>query len=223
MGQVLLHDTSFNLGRFLIEIVCWTFIIEASGAVLLWFMAPNAFSPFSAVFHAVSAFCNAGFSLFAGSLTAWKGHWGINLVLMVLIVTGGIGFLVFLEVKNAFMHRITNGKLSQGKGVSWYARVVVRTSLFLILFGWIALYSAEFVGYNQKMTLNDAMLSALFQSVTARTAGFNTLHIGQLTNVSLVILLFLMFVGWRIGVLCRRDKSHYVSSFVGSHRFPVQG
>ena len=195
VGQILLHDATFNLGRFLIEIVCWTFLIEVIGAVLLFSMDPVAFTPFAALFHSVSAFCNAGFSLFADSLVGFKGHWGINLVFMTLIVVGGIGFSVLVEVKNYAAKRITGRRIPKGKGISWYAGIVIRTSLLLILLGWVGIYFAEFVGYNRMMAPDDALLTALFQSVTARTAGFNSLEMSRMTNVSLMVLLFLMFVG----------------------------
>lgn len=195
VGQLLLHDASFNLGKFLIEIVSWTFIIEACGALLLYLMAPDDFSPFSALFHSVSAFCNAGFSLFSDSLMTWKGEWGINLVFIILIIIGGIGFSVFIESKNFVRHALRLRRSENGKGLSWYAGIVIQTSIFLLIFGWVAIYLCEYVGYNRMMLVDDAILTALFQSVTARTAGFNTLDIGQMTNVSLVILLFLMFVG----------------------------
>ena len=195
VGQILLHDATFNLGRFLIEIVCWTFVIESAGAVLLWLMDPVAFSPFSALFHSVSAFCNAGFSLFPNSLMGFKGNWDINLVFMVLIVVGGIGFSVFVEVKSNLARRLIGRRIPKGKGISWYARIVLRTSFMLIVLGWVAIYFAEFVGYHRMMAPDDAILTALFQSVTSRTAGFNTLDIGRMTNVSLMVLLFLMFIG----------------------------
>ena len=195
VGQILLHDATFNLGRFLIEIVCWTFVIESAGAVLLWLMDPVAFSPFSALFHSVSAFCNAGFSLFPNSLMEFKGSWDINLVFMVLIVVGGIGFSVFVEVKSNLARRLIGRRIPKGKGISWYARIVLRTSFMLIVLGWVAIYFAEFVGYHRMMAPDDAILTALFQSVTSRTAGFNTLDIGRMTNVSLMVLLFLMFIG----------------------------
>ena len=195
VGQILLHDATFNLGRFLIEIVCWTFVIEAAGAVLLCLMDPVAFPPFSALFHSVAAFCNAGFSLFPNSLMGFKGNWGVSLVFMALIVVGGIGFSVFVEVKSYLARRLTGHPIPQGKGISWYAKIVIRTSFLLIVLGGAVIYFAEFVGYNRMMAPDDAVLTALFQSVTSRTAGFNTLDIGRMTNVSLMVLLFLMFIG----------------------------
>ncbi len=193
VGQVLLHDARFNLGRFLIDIVKWTFLIEAVGAILLYLMEPRAFTPMSAVFHSVSAFCNAGFSLFTDSLNDWKGEWGINMVFMVLIILGGIGFSVFIESKE-FVTGLVRRSTGR-KRLSWYALIVLKTSLFLIVLGWAGIYFAEYIGYNRMMATDDAVLTALFQSVTARTAGFNTLNIGHMTNVSLLILLFLMFMG----------------------------
>jgi trk system potassium uptake protein TrkH len=195
VGQVLLHDTRFNLGSFLIEIVSWTFIIEFFGAVLLYVNAPGAFSLFSAFFHSVSAFCNAGFSLFAGNLTALKGELGINLTFMILIFLGGIGFSVFIELKKFVVKILRFRPRQHGEGISWYAMTVLGTSLFFIVIGWIAIYLSEFVGYNRVIAPDDTILTALFQSVTSRTAGFNTLNISQMTNVTLVVLLFLMFIG----------------------------
>ena len=195
IGQALAYETGFNLGRFLVEIVFWTFLIEFLGAALLLVLAPDSFTPFSAVFHSVSAFCNAGFSLFSNSLMGLKGNWGVNLVFIVLIFTGGIGFSVFIDLKNSIRKKFWKSVAAYKKGLNWYTRTVIHTSLFLILYGWFTMYIAEYIGYNRVLSQNDAILTSLFQSVTARTAGFNSLDIGGLTNVSLVILLFLMFVG----------------------------
>ena len=195
VGQVLLHDGGFNLGKFLIEIVCWTFIIELMGALILFLLAPKSFTLFSALFHSISAFCNAGFSLFSDSLMTWKGHWCINLVFIILIFMGGIGFSVFVECKTAFQRTLGFSPKSPGQGLSWYAKIVLKTSFYMIIVGWIAIYIAEYVGYNRMLAMDDAVLTALFQSVTCRTAGFNTVDIGTMTNVSLIIILFLMFIG----------------------------
>ncbi len=195
VGQSLLHDTSFNLGKFLIRLAIWAFAVELAGALLLHTKAPGAFSPFSAAFHSVSAFCNAGFSLFSDSLMGWKSDWAVNLIFITLIFLGGIGFSVIVEMQSYAGRAIKKGLRNPGNHLSWYARVVLQTSLALVIIGWIAIYLSEFVGYNRMMAPDDAILSALFQSVTCRTAGFNTLDISHMTNVSLVIMLFLMFVG----------------------------
>ena len=179
IGQALCCETGFNLGRFLVEIVCWTFFIEIAGAVLLMLFAPDSFTFYSAVFHSVSAFCNAGFSLFSDSLIGLKGNWGVNLIFIILIFSGGIGFSVFIDIKNSIGKKFWKSMAAYKKGISWYTRMVLHTSLFLLFFGWLTLYIAEYVGYNRMVPLDNAILTSLFQSVTARTAGFNTLDIGS--------------------------------------------
>ena len=196
VGQSLLHDPRFHLGRFLFQIVLWTVVIELAGALLIYFQA-RGLGVFGAVFHAVSAFCNAGFALQADSLTAWRSAWGLNLTFITLIVLGGIGFGVLMELKG-WVWALIAGRVDTVR-LSWYASVVLRTTLFLIVAGWGAIYLAEFVGYRRHFDLSEAFLSALFQSVTCRTAGFNTLDIGQLTNVSLFFMIVLMFIGGSAG------------------------
>jgi len=195
VGQSLLHDPAFHLGKFLARLVAWTFLTEFLGAALLFIQEPNVFSPFSALFHAVSAFCNAGFSLFANNLMAWQGDWSINIVFILLIFLGGIGFSVLVELQTHCAKLIKPNRNNLIEKLSWHSKTVLHTSMFMIVIGWAALYLAEFVGYHRMMVVDDAILTSLFQSVTCRTAGFNTLDIAKMTNVSLVIMLFLMFIG----------------------------
>ena len=203
VGQSLLHDPTFKLGNFLIQLVLWTLIIETAGAALLFLLDAERISPYAAVFHSVSAFCNAGFSLYSDSFITWRNHWGINLVLMLLIVLGGIGFAVLMEIKAYLSGRIplltSPAQSPHRRKLSWYATVVVKTSLFLILTGALGIYLAEYIGYQRHLPAGEAVLSALFQSVTCRTAGFNTLDIGQMTNVSLSLMIILMFIGGASG------------------------
>ncbi|MBI5556227.1 MAG: potassium transporter TrkH [Deltaproteobacteria bacterium] len=191
VGQGLLHDKGFHLGRFLVQIVLWTFSIEIIGALLLYARSPVSFHPFSALFHSVSAFCNAGFGLYNDSMMAWRGDFLVNIVIMTLIILGGIGFSVLVEMGNWSWSRL---RKRMTRPLSWYCLVVVRTSFTLICFGAISIYLAEYAG-NLRMPVVEAVLSSVFQSVTCRTAGFNTLDIGGMTNVSLLIMLILMFIG----------------------------
>lgn len=196
VGRSLLHDPSFDLGRFLIQIVMWTSITEVCGALLIWMQAPSM-NWFGALFHSVSAFCNAGFALQADSLMAYRSHWGLNLVFMLLIILGGLGFGVLMEIKQS-VGSVLRGKASAAR-ISWYAAVVLRTTLFLIVIGWAAIYLFEFVGYHRSLGLSEALVSSLFQSVTSRTAGFNTVDMGYLTNSSLIVIIMLMFIGGSAG------------------------
>ncbi len=190
VGQSLLHDPTFSLGKFLGAIVILAFGAEAAGAVVLHLAAPSSFTPFSALFHAVSAFCNAGFSLYSDSLSAWRGSLFINLVFMGLIIAGGLGFSVLMELLARFWAAVngTSGRLS------WYSVIVLKTTIFLIVAGWLAIFLAEYCG-SRCLPAGQQALAALFQSVTCRTAGFNTMDIGRMTNVSLMIMIVLMFIG----------------------------
>ncbi len=196
LGQSIIHDKTFNLGKFLLRIVVWTLLIEATGAVLIFIQAPYGFPPFSALFHSVSAFCNAGFSLNETSLMQWQGHAGINAVFIFLIILGGIGFSVLVECLGyGINHLKASAKNRPRPKLSWYSKVILRTTVLLIAIGAILLYFSEFIAFHRNVTGTDAALTALFQSVTCRTAGFNTVNVGSMTNVSLLFMMILMFIG----------------------------
>lgn len=197
VGQTLLHDPSFSLVRFVVRVVIVTFTLEALGALALWAMDPEGFSPYSAVFHSISAFCNAGFSLYPDSLTQWRDHWGINTVFMVLITAGGLGFYVLNECLTIAWRFLRERRLRRrGRPLlSWHSSVVLKTSLLLVVLGAGAIFLAEGLAGNAPGNYGEWALVSLFQSVTCRTAGFNTLDIGGMTNVSLVVMMGLMLIG----------------------------
>ncbi len=182
----LMHDASFNLGRFIVRLVTW-------GALVLWLLDPVGFYPWAALFHSISAFCNAGFGLYSDSLMQWRGDTGVNLAFMALITLGGIGFSVIVELEHWLRSRMSFG--AKRKHLSWYAGVVLKVSAFLSIGGAAALYLAEIVGLGRDIPLKDGVLAAFFQSVTCRTAGFNSVDVSQLTTISLLVMIFLMFVG----------------------------
>lgn len=193
VGQSLLPHNRFELGDFLKAMLLGTLILEGTGALLLYLLSPpGGFTPFSALFHAVSAFCNAGFSLNSGSLVGFRDNWSINLIIMFLIICGGLGFSVLLEARNVIFYAA--GKRHR-QPLSWYASVVLKTTLFLIVIGWFGIFMAEFVGFQRHFSFSESLLAALFQSVTCRTAGFNTMNIHNMTNVSLFVMVILMFIG----------------------------
>ena len=224
VGQSIMHDPGFHLGTFLIRIVLWTFMVEGIAAGALYVFDPAGFNAFGALFHAVSAYCNAGFSLNSDSLISYRGSWPVNLVFMILIISGGIGFSVMMEIMQVAKNRLLNVfKQRAIRRLSDYSRLVIHTTLFLIAAGAIAIYAAEFVGYHRHLDINQAILSSLFQSVTCRTAGFNTLPIGELTNVALIVMTGLMIIGGAPGSCAGGIKvttfriliAHAVAQFVG--------
>ncbi|WP_027177343.1 TrkH family potassium uptake protein [Maridesulfovibrio hydrothermalis] len=196
VSQTLIHDPSFNMGKFVVGVVTAVLSFEAIGALLLNRMDPVGFHLYSAVFHSVSAFCNAGFSLYSDSLTTWKDHLGINAVFMVLIIMGGLGFYVMTELWQKLGNFICRRKTEvTAHAFSWHTRVVLETSFFLIAAGGIVLFLTEGMKPHSLKGSNFNELAALFQSVTCRTAGFNSVEISSLTNISLLIMISLMLIG----------------------------
>lgn len=198
VGQSLLHDASFHLGRFLIRMAAVTAFVEAVGALTLYLLDPVGFAPYSAVFHSVSAFCNAGFGLFPDNLMGYAGNPGVNLVVMWLIVSGGLGFGVLIEGYRAARSRLRRLRDPQVRlfRLSWHAKTVLRVSLLLIVAGAAMIFVGEFISERYpELSATDRVMAVLFQSVTCRTAGFNTLDIGRMADASLVIMVLLMFIG----------------------------
>ncbi len=206
-GRGLQHNQSLPFGQLLKKIIIWTLIIELVGAAALHFAAPNDFTFFAALFHAVSAFCNAGFSLYTDSLSHWRADWGVNLVIMALIICGGLGFSVVVELngclgaalkrwcRRCFNNSFDCGPLPRKSCLSWYGRIIVSTTIVLILVGGAGISFFEYCAAQPETGRAITILAGLFQSVTCRTAGFNTLNLNQMTNVSLYLMIILMFIG----------------------------
>ncbi len=142
---------------------------------------------FAAAFHAVSAFCNAGFSTFSNSLNGFVGDWAINLAVVALIVIGGLGFVVVQDVGRVFMR--TKRKLS------YHAKIVLAMTGILILVGMAMFYMLEYDKAYSAMSVPEKLLAALFQSVTPRTAGFDTVPQSALSLPSVAVIILLMFTG----------------------------
>ena len=199
-GQAIIKDTfTYGEGKqtvtsVLRAIFITAFTIEAAGALCLYLRtAPAAGwgqAAYPAVFHAVSAFCNAGFSLYADSFVGYREDWIVNGVLSLLIIIGGIGFVVIADVKNRFL-----GRKTTMKRLSLHSRLALSASAFLILFGALAILFMEWNNTLSPLSIPGRLLAALFQSISARTAGFNTLDMGIMANETLFMLCILMFIG----------------------------
>lgn len=175
--------TSFIIGT--------TIFLEMLGAV---FMAPSFCREFGigrgiwyALFHSISAFCNAGFDLMGSkspysSLTSFAGNWMINFTIMALIVTGGIGFLTWEDIMTN-RHRIRKYRVQ--------SKVILSMTVLLIAIPSLYFFFFELSGY----PLEERILGSLFQSVTARTAGFNTIDFNRMSEAGLAVMILLMLVG----------------------------
>ncbi len=186
---------SLRIGRLLVLIIIFTFVCEGAGTLFLFFSFYNvdgAGNPFwSALFHSVSAFCNAGFSLYADSFSSYSSVLSINLVIPGLIILGGIGFPVVYELA-----RYTRGRFRKKPiRLNIHTKIVLIVTAALLLSG-TALY---YVSEPQCGPEAGGMLSAFFQSATARTAGFNTIDFSEASDASLLLTQILMFIGGSSG------------------------
>ncbi len=179
-------------------VLLFTLLAEATGTLILFLRWAGSFSGpleglFHAVFHSISAFCNAGFSTFSDSLVRWQGDLIVNLAIGGLVVFGGLGFGVVHELVNREMlHRRPTRLLTH---VSTHTWLVLRTSALLIIFGSLAFFFFEYDGVLVNLPLRNRLLAALFQAITPRTAGFNTVPLDTLRPVTMLLLVGLMFVG----------------------------
>jgi trk system potassium uptake protein TrkH len=189
--STFLHTRRRDFSIILKSILLYTLIFESVGTLLLFIRFSRDFTPgtafYQAVYHAISAFNNCGFSLFSDSLVRYQGDLLVNLTVMGLLAIGGIGFIVQYEI------------FSKWKGVrkklSVHSRIVLITTAVLILTGAFLFYAFEQNYLLKDAPLQNRILTSLFQSVTSRTCGFNTVEIGLLTNATLLLLIFLMFIG----------------------------
>jgi len=198
--KILISDTFShlpvdNIASLVKQIFFFTFAIESVGAVLLFccWLPEYSWSHalYLAVFHAVSAFCNAGFSPLPDSLMGYRGDIIVNLTVMMLIISGGLGFFVIMELRYYCLRRFQRSRRS----LSLHTKLVLTVTLLLIFGGTGLLYFTEQFHTLRQVPVGEGLLAAAFQSVTARTAGFNTLDIGAFGNASLLVLICLMFIG----------------------------
>jgi trk system potassium uptake protein TrkH len=181
-GQIVIQDTythsrERSLPGILKDVILFTLVIEAMGAVIMFFCFFPKFGTVNALilaaFHSVSAFCNAGFSLFSDSFVGYRENWILNAVICFLIVSGGIGFLVLSELKQKFSF-----KRPVWSHLSLHSKIVLSATLILLISGTVLILILEWGNTLSPLSMQGHLLSAFFQSVTARTAGFNTLSIG---------------------------------------------
>jgi trk system potassium uptake protein len=181
------------------SIVATTLIFELTGAfILLSVFVPALGWPkglWFALFHSVSAWNNAGFSLFSDNLLLYQGSFIVNAVITGLIIFGGIGYETILEFYLMGRDRLTRQKKRTARSLNF--QVAVSTTLFLLIGGTLAIWAIE-VGNPQTLgalSWPQQILAAWFQAVTSRTAGFNTIDISKMTTAGLFVTIALMLIG----------------------------
>ena len=177
-----------RLTRFILR---GTFLIEAAGTVLLLPVFMGDYGKkgiWMSVFHSISAFCNAGFDILGTdssmfpSLTGYSGNILINLVIMLLIITGGIGFLTWDDI---YINKLNF------KRYRMQSKIILMTTACLILFPTVFFYICDLTN----LPMEKRLLAAAFQSVTTRTAGFNTINISEMSEASKAVMILLMLIG----------------------------
>ena len=175
-------DAGKGIVTFLKSVFFTTIAIELIGAILSFFVFVRDYSPLHAagisLFHSVASFNNAGFDILGGftNLAPYRDNVFLNIVTCVLVVLGGIGFLVMKEVVH---------KKFKWKRFSMHTKVVISTSIILIIVGTALFYLTE----------NISLLAAFFHSVSARTAGFSTVPLGTFSGAGLLLMIVLMVIG----------------------------
>ena len=196
MAESLNHYSLEGIVRLTKQILLGTLMFEGAGAFILSIRFANEYGVakgiYKGIFHAVSAFCNAGFDLMGESkkftsLTAYVDDPIVNLTIMALVIIGGLGFYVWNNIYKA--KSVNDLKL--------HTKLVLLISAVLLAGGFIFFFLLEFNNPDtlKPLSLGDKVLAAMFQSVTTRTAGFNTLPLSDLTNASKFMTIVLMFIG----------------------------
>jgi trk system potassium uptake protein TrkH len=214
MQDLLSATTLGRIGKMIVFIFVGTVFIEAMGAISLfnmWDDVPGRVTNlhdqwFCSIFHSISAFCNAGFSLFGTSFLDYNRCWAVYVVVCPLIVLGGLGFGVLYDLSNIITDRgkrlfrrcFRKPRLfspDAPKRMQLQTKIVLSISAVLVLVGMLAILLFEGSTSRSNPHPHVGILGALFQSITARTAGFNTVDIAALSPSSKSILILLMFIG----------------------------
>lgn len=190
-------------------IFIYTFSIELMGIIFLFIRFYLKFKNIIkslkfALFHSVSAFCNAGLSLFQNSFEDFKGDIFTNLILVFLITAGGIGFFVGYDIIRVLMNRYKI-RFSKKSGIknkiylTSQSKLVLFFYLILNLLGFLLFFYIERKNSLNSYGLKEKILISLFHPVSARTAGFNTINLSLLKSTTLIVLCILMFIGTASG------------------------
>ena len=173
-----------------------TFLIELAGAISLFTVIKNDTGGvgkkiFSSLFHSISAFCNAGFSLYANSLHRFSNNITVSVTIGLLIILGGIGYPVLLTVFFAIKNKIMGKRYI----IDTQTTIVLFTTIILLLFGFLFIFFNEYDGVLKDLSLREKILISAFQSISPRTAGYETISYNSMNSVTIGIIVFLMFVG----------------------------
>jgi len=180
---------NFKINKFIYSVVIFTFIVELLGAITLYFIfsqhkLDNAL--WLAIFHSVSAFCTAGFSLFSNSFENFSNDFWLNFVISILSFSGAIGFIVFVD-----FWRTVKGKI---KSITLTSQIIIKLSFTMLFVGTMFIFITE---PSLKGLPNwERLLNSFFQTVTSiTTVGFNTINIGSVSKSTTILITMGMIIG----------------------------
>ncbi len=196
------------------------------GSITLYFFGFNNITSSSeriwaSIFHSISAYNNAGFSLWSSSLQYYRGNWVVNFVLITLIILGGFGWRVTNDIW-------INRRSLKLRNLSLHTRLVIRSSFILIALGFFGLIFTESLARGSFFSLinfDDRILTALFTSVSSRTAGFTNLPISieSVSDSGLLLIMFLMFIGASPGGTGGGIKTTTIAALMAATRATLRG
>lgn len=200
-AAILKHLRSIHLVRAILVV---TFSLEALGAMVIWLLwraqLGSAGAVWPAVFHAVSAFCNAGFSIFSDSLVGVRESPASLGVVCGLVILGGLGFIVVEDLRARFLQRRT-------RRLAVHTRLVLAATAALLLGGWILFLTFEWSHALAPLSVTDRITNAFYMSVAPRTVGFNTVDYAEVSNPSLFLTIIFMVIGGSPGSMAGGIKT----------------
>jgi len=206
-----------KVSNLIISTLVLTFAFEAIGALFLY-IDWAGFGRFEwgsvayySMYHSISAFCNAGFSLFANNLEDFKGDITVNMTITLLIIFGGLGFIVIMNLLHYFRFGIF-----KKERLTLHTKLILVVTGVLILVGTLLILATEWNNGLANLPLSTKLQGAYFQSVTPRTAGFNTINMTHLTNACYFMTIILMFIGASPGGTGGGIKTSTFGIFIGS-------
>ncbi|MEY8304843.1 TrkH family potassium uptake protein [Anaerosalibacter bizertensis] len=189
--EQLNQETMSGLVKLTKYVILSTFAIEGLGALFLStrFIPRYGFVKglWFSIFHSISAFCNAGFDITGNSIVPFKGDIVVNLTIAFLIIIGGLGFSVYIDISR---HKRFNR-------LSLHSKLVLVITLILIIVGMILFYIIEWdnLGTLEPLNTKERIVASFFQSVVTRTAGFNSIDMSKMKDTTTFIMIILMFIG----------------------------
>jgi len=195
LGEAFSPKPLEQFSTLLKTVILVTLGIELTGAALLFSVFHQKMSTAKAIyfsiFHSISSFCNAGFSLFSNSFSDFRGNSLINIVVPLLIFVGGIGFIIILEV----YYYLSRWKQKRHFKFSLHTKITILVTMVLIPLGVISFWLLERNYSLKALPPAQQFFSSFFQSITSRTAGFNTINFAMLSYPTLFFIIILMFIG----------------------------